>query len=410
MNTPKEKDDKYEKVVLTLNQTICDNLNALLKARNLSQRSFCKQLATKKTSITRAHFSKILKEPKYISAAFLLSCCDFFGITLQNLASTKFDANEYVYNDTNEHKDYLDIVALLQKYKDTQNTIEAKSHIQETTTNDTMNQSTNSLLPFNDTNLVTDPKHTLFTGYLQDYYCYYYPTHSSENKKEEHILKGVLSLNAAGNYCKATLKINTNTVDNNGNINYKTYTGYAAISPTVNSLNCIMYSAPLCEFCFLMFRFFKLNFGKQDCRIAEVLSSSSAGEERRPTVLRMLLSKDPIKDDDLKTISSAFSLNYSTIAISKEKLQNIAHTSDIYKKIVESLIDSNVPHPMCFFKEDDVFNLALKYLKNKEATLEFIMELRSNSYAYRYNKVSTKADDAVRKILLSKGYYKKSST
>ena len=35
------------------------------------------------------------------------------------------------------------------------------------------------------------------------------------------------------------------------------------------------------------------------------------------------------------------------------------------------------------------------------------MQLRSNSYAYRYNKVSMKADDAVRKILLSKGYYKK---
>lgn len=168
-----------------------------------------------------------------------------------------------------------------------------------------------------------------------------------------------------------------------------------------------MYSDSLCEFCFLMFRFFKLNFGKQDCRIAEVLSSSSAAEERRPTVLRMLLSKEPIDDKDLKVISPAFSLNYSTIAISKEKLQEIGDTSNIYRKIVDSLINSNTSVPMYFCKEDEVFNLALKYLKNKEAVLEFIMQLRSNSYAYRYNKVSMKADDAVRKILLSKGYYKK---
>ena len=135
----------------------------------------------------------------------------------------------------------------------------------------------------------------------------------------------------------------------------------------------------------------------------------TAAEERRPTVLRMLLSKEPIDDKDLKVISPAFSLNYSTIAISKEKLQEIGDTSNIYRKIVDSLINSNTSVPMYFCKEDEVFNLALKYLKNKEAVLEFIMQLRSNSYAYRYNKVSMKADDAVRKILLSKGYYKKNS-
>ena len=62
---------------------------------------------------------------------------------------------------------------------------------------------------------------------------------------------------------------------------------------------------------------------------------------------------------------------------------------------------------MFLCKEDDIFNLALKHLKNKESALEFIMQLRCNSYAFKYNKVSIKADAAVRKILLSKGYYKK---
>lgn len=82
MDTSKEKDEKYEKVVLALNRTICDNLLALLEARDLSKRSFCKQLAEEKTSVTRTYFSKMLKNPQHISAAFLLSCCDFFGISL----------------------------------------------------------------------------------------------------------------------------------------------------------------------------------------------------------------------------------------------------------------------------------------------------------------------------------------
>lgn len=58
MDTSKEKDEKYEKVVLALNRTICDNLLALLEARDLSKRSFCKQLAEEKTSVTRTYFSK----------------------------------------------------------------------------------------------------------------------------------------------------------------------------------------------------------------------------------------------------------------------------------------------------------------------------------------------------------------
>lgn len=397
----KEKDTKYEEVVFAVNKTICENLKSLLEARHLSQRQFCKQLAEQRTSITRSYFSKILADPKYISAAFLLSCCDFFGISLKNLVSTDFDASEYIYNNTEDHKDYLNIKALLQK----------NDLLQPNPTSDMnyMDVPANFPPPFNSTNLVSDPSHTLFTGYLQDYYCYYYPTHSSENKEEEIILKGILRLEAESNYCKSTLKIDTNTVDDDGNINYKSYIGYATISPTVNSLNCIMYSDSLCEYCFLMFRFFKLNFGKQDCRIAEVLSSSSAAEDRRPTVLRMLLSREPIKDNDLKIVAPAFSLNYSTIAISKENLEKIGDTSDVYREIVGSLMDNNTSTSMYFCKEDSVFNIALKYLKQKESVQEFIMLLRADSYAYRYNKVSTKADEAVRRILLSKGYYKKNS-
>ena len=334
----------------------------------------------------------------------MLSCCDFFGVSLQNLASPDFNANEYTFNDTPEHHDYLDIAALMKEtqklHKESQTSILSKPEIKT---------HTNFLLPFNNSNLITDPDHTLFSGYIQDYYCYYYPTHSSENRNSENILKGILRLEKDNNYCKATLKINTNTVDDNGNTNYKKYIGYAAISPTVNSLNCIMYSDSLCEFCFLMFRYFKLNFGKQDCRIAEVLSSSSADESRRPTVLRMLLSKEEITDVDLKIISPSFLLNYSTIAINEESLDKVAKLSEDYNKIINELVNSTQSQPIYFCKEDNIFTIAQHYLEKKEDILEFLMQLRSLSYSYRYNKVSGKADEAVRKILLSKGYYKKNS-
>ena len=171
-------------------------------------------------------------------------------------------------------------------------------------------------------------------------------------------------------------------------------------------MNCIMYSEDICEFCFIMFRFFKINYGKQNCRIAEALSSSSSNEDRRPTVLRMLLSQEPLADQDLKAVAPSLFLNYSTIAISEEKLKEIGEFSEDYNNIINEITGSSNSYKMHFLKETSVFNMAEKYIKKKEDIYSFLMLLRSESYAYRYNKVSKKADDIMRKILLSKGYYK----
>ncbi|MGN1317514.1 MAG: hypothetical protein ACI4VF_00760 [Lachnospirales bacterium] len=216
----------------------------------------------------------------------------------------------------------------------------------------------------------------------------------------------MLSLKPVGCYCKSTLKINTNTINDTGSINYKEYTGYAVIATPVNSLNCIMYSKLIGEYCFIMFRHFKLNFGKQDCRIAEVLSSSSAAEDRRPTVLRMLLSREELSDDDLKIIAPSLTLNYSTIITSESSLIKLSQEHIEYRKILDELIEEKKSENMFVYKESDIYNIAMKYLKDKVKTFEFIMQLRDVSLAYRYNKVGSKTDSIVRNILLSRGHYK----
>lgn len=398
-----EVDKKYKEVVDSVNTTVSRNLEKLLEARGLSQRQFCQKMAEEKISVTRSYFNKILREPKYISAAFLLSCCDFFGITFQNLVSEDFDASEYIRNDTREHKDYLNIQAILKNCRDKEKDASEERQEKEKFENE---QAILQWKKLENGNLITDPSNTMFKGYLQNYYCYFYPTDSAQNKDDGKMVKGILQLKAEKNYCKATLKIDTNIVDESGNTNYKLYEGVASISPAVSSVNCIMYSEDICEFCFIMFRFFKINYGKQNCRIAEALSSSSSNEDRRPTVLRMLLSQEPLADQDLKAIAPSLFLNYSTIAISEEKLKEIGKVSEGYNNIINEITGSSNSYKMHFLKETAVFNMAEKYIKKKEDIYSFLMLLRSESYAYRYNKVSKKADDIMRKILLSKGYYK----
>lgn len=398
-----EVDKKYKEVVDSVNTTVSKNLEKLLEARGLSQRQFCQKMAEEKISVTRSYFNKILKEPKYISAAFLLSCCDFFGITLQNLVSEDFNASEYIRNDTREHQDYLNIQAILKNCRDKAKDVSEERQEEEEFENE---QAILQWKKFENGNLITDPSNTMFKGYLQNYYCYFYPTDSAQNKDDGKMVQGILQLKAEKNYCKATLKIDTNIVDEFGNTNYKLYEGVASISPAVSSVNCIMYSEDICEFCFIMFRFFKINYGKQNCRIAEALSSSSSNEDRRPTVLRMLLSQEPLAEQDLKAVAPSLFLNYSTIAISEEKLKEIGKVSEDYNNIINEITGSSNSCKMHFLKETMVFNMAEKYIKKKEDIYSFLMLLRSESYAYRYNKVSKKADDIMRKILLSRGYYK----
>lgn len=55
----------------------------------------------------------------------------------------------------------------------------------------------------------------------------------------------------------------------------------------------------------------------------------------------MFLSKEPVKDSDLKVISPALFLNYSTIAIDKENLCKIGGTSEEYEKIIAELLAAN---------------------------------------------------------------------
>ncbi|MGN1317513.1 MAG: hypothetical protein ACI4VF_00755, partial [Lachnospirales bacterium] len=103
------------------------------------------------------------------------ACCDFFNINIEDLISDEFNAEEYVNNPNIKHNDYLNIDKKIQQYEFYKNEQVNKNSILE-------NQDISIFAEGE--NFITDPKHLLFNGYLQDYFCYYYPTNSSENKED----------------------------------------------------------------------------------------------------------------------------------------------------------------------------------------------------------------------------------
>lgn len=398
-----EAESRYEQIEKEVNKTVRRNLEALMKVRGLSQRSLANVMAQNPASVSRTLISKIINGKAKIPLAYVVCICSFFGVTFENLVSKEFNANQYIRNDSDEHKEYCYIKSEISKL----NAATALEKDMEVKACENVTDIyRDAFLPFSDKKVITDPTDIMFEGYLQKYYCYFYPTGSSVNKEDIQIVKGTLTLEAEKQYCKSTLVIRTGVRNKQGEESLKCYYGYAAYSPTVNSIHCVMFSEKICEFCFVMFRAFKINCQTLDCRIAEMLTSSSATEDRRPTVLRMLISREKIKDEDLKMASSSLLLNYSTITVSEEAMKRLAGYSNEYHKIIDQM-QGEAAEPLLVYKERTIMDLAHKCLENEEKETEFLMQLRHTAHAYRNNKVSKKADTALRDFLISRGYYKK---
>lgn len=388
---------KLDQVTYGLNKIISENLNAVLAKRGISKYQFIEYIEKEKGfSISRPYLSRCLNNPDEhnIPTAFLLACCDYLNISFTDIISDKFDVNKNI--DSDSIRPQLINTPLLEKKYEERFENGNKDFLNVSMGND----------PANDPLFVKDPTSPLFKGYCQKYYCYYFPTVSAENKTDNALLRGTFTIHKKTKNCTATLAIDTKTLDNSGNTNLKIYEGEVILSTSVQCIHCILKSNEIGEYCFIIFRHSHLNYDSLNCRIAEVLSTSSTLDKRYPTVHRMFFSNEKINDEDLQLIEPHLQLNYSQITITEKGMLSLENISDDYKAIVDELLDQTDPDLIYRYQEDDVLKVARKYLSPDEQLL-FIAKLRENSFAYRYNKVSPKLDTIIWETLHEQGYYKK---
>lgn len=388
--------EELSKINVELNERIIKNIEMLLKANGITYYQLQKKMKEKETyTISPSFLNKVLNHPKDYSMPlpYLMQCCDFFGVTLDDMVSSSITLENYSPKPNAGVHKLINTVNLLKDYDKRQlnnETLPSQEKSEES--------SQNSLF-------IENPNNSLFSSFLQQYFCYFYPTVSSENKTIDSILSGTLTLERDMDKCKVTLKVDTKIEKNNKKV-YKIYEGTAVISSAVNNIHCTLKSEEIGEFCYIIFRHFHLNFTLQDCHIAAVLTTSSAGSnrDRYPTLLRMFLSREEISQDDLKLLAPHLWLNYSQITISEKGLLALKNISDEYDKIVNDLFNKAESDLMYLFKEKDVISLSKNYLVGEEV-VRFITELRLQSYAYHYNKVSDTVEKTVRNLLISLGYY-----
>lgn len=261
----------------------------------------------------RSTFQKIITgHHKSISIGFLKLCSQAFEVSIDELVSEDFNPN----NSNMGYRIKLDTCTTVVDKQDYEIPLRPVNEI-----------------------FVENPSSLILKNYIQEYFCYYYSTVSSENKVDSPknaIISGKLKVEADGEKCKAILEIDTKENNDNGERIIKRYEGNIIVCPSIQSVHCIMY-LPEGEFCFLIFRYSHLNNNKQLCRIAEVLSTSSAVDKRYPIVHRMLLSKEEILPKHLDVIAPYLCLNYSDITISMVELSAVEALSDNYAKIIKEV-------------------------------------------------------------------------
>lgn len=360
--SPSDMNAKYENAIRV-------KLDALMRANHYSQIQFNDLLKERGLDLGQGNLSSILKGRRRIPLSLIVHICDIFKLSLAELVDENFGGAKQVsgvYSDD-----------LMQ------------------------------LTPYLGDNFVIDPHDPHFSGYLQTYHVYLFPSQGDDLR----VRTGKLHLRANNHVCEAVLEINTNKT-RLGQPYIKRYEGRCFISTTMRSVFILLADREKGEFSVLNFRYHSLSTYPLDCRIACALLNAT-GVEHPPTMQRMFLSRTEIAAEHIPLLQTHLYLNNSITPIRKEQLESLAD-ADGYRRVIDELFRTNQPQCVYYLDEDDVLSAArrclgadghpLRHPEDPQVT-RFLADLRTISEHSRFNKASRQADHLSRRLLRSLGYF-----
>lgn len=322
--------------------------------------------------------------PTMVIAAF----CKHYSISLEDLL----------------HYEELTQAELAEQTKETPETQQIKEVLETEQAKESDPEPLNLYIPGGE-GLVSSSHRKCFCGYWGEYFTYFMPTQSSETG----FLKGTLTFKDENGMARAFYQLDTKQKNADGTPIYKKYEGSLVHSETMNCFYCILGSADVKELCFIMFRHFYLHHTHLECRLAEVLTAAAGGEDRYPTIHRMLISSQQIADQHVEQLLPMLCLTSSKILVSERELKELEQNEN-YKDIIQRILSNPELKPVPYYEiREDTIRTTVRDIhggKLDEAA-RLCLAMRSKALAYRYNKVSKKADESVRELLRQWGYYNK---
>lgn len=336
----------------TINKRIIDKIIHLMHTKHISQQKLAEE-----SGISQSTISKLLK------------------------GDTHFSLNQLICISHSLGENMFDTI-----------TSDDLGHIEKTRSD--------TLLELTETdNIILNTDRPAFRGYLNNspYHAYFFSTVSGVRD----ILTGELSFTETpSKRCKVDFKLYTGKQDLLNRDIIKHYTGCMLISIPLSTCYCILKNEEIGELSFISFHHMFLLYESMRCRSCSVLTTSS-GEQRRPTLNRMIISDIPFDLDDKNDKTFLFGqlkLNNKKILIDNKDLENILtqppyntiDSSSVYDAITNSSIES--------IDENTILGLDIE----TDLKIALINSLRSASLADVKNKISTNTDEFLYSYLQSK--------
>ena len=330
---------------------IGDNLQYCIEKRAMSQGELIKKIKEKRGyDISQPYLSRIIKgDLGHIPAVALVSICE----------ALEADIQKVFWENLNEEK------LLDGKHKEKESKI------------------------------IFVAKESEFEKYLGKYYCYFYPTISSETMEE--VLYGTLEfkLDKHARECLASFTLYAN--EENGNPVKKEYVGRLLLSNSYNCCYCYLVNELFGEVSFLMFEGFSSNTKSLSCRMAAVLTPS-AGGTRDATCHRMFLSKKKLSELGLSVVAPHLKINTAEIYITEERLKEFFSEMNVPEKFQKTIICLTEPEQFYVLREEHFWGFGNRNMEGYNKNL-FITKLREKSNAPNYHKIGKKVDDMLYKYM-----------
>ncbi|MGN1369311.1 MAG: helix-turn-helix domain-containing protein [Aristaeellaceae bacterium] len=236
--------------------------------------------------------------------------------------------------------------------------------------------------------------------YLNSYHTYFFQTKSSD----EGLLSGKLDFLPSDDKsrCIARFSFATGKQDIQNRPIKKEYEGELVISRNMSAAYCVLISEEIGEISYILFNYMPILYEELRCRVALVLTSS-AGASRIPTVHRMIISREEISPEDLDMLKGQLYLNESEILISESGLERFLSDERLDPEFINYFCKPGQEakflglSPVPYYQFDEAI-IRSAFLDSKVKT-DAINLIRQYSASPKYNKIGSKCDELVYKVL-----------
>ncbi len=344
------------------------NLGSVIHELNISQNYLKNIMEQRGYHVNQGNLSKYLSGKTAGPLGLLLELADIVQVSLDRLVADDFDGKSEAALIRNRAANSAKAVSVLQ-------------------------------IPLHGEAFLTNPGAPEFRGYLQTYYVYMFSPVTAERK----VISGRMTLSAEGSICKAELTFDDSS---SGDASTSRYVGQAVISKTLSMAYVFLSNTITGEIHVLSFRHFHFRPRRHkqllNSRIA-VLLTNGIGEYNSPSVFRMILSRHQILPEHLPLVAPHLNLNGSEITVSNHALTQLSMVSDQYKIVAEHM--SMFSAVMTYYWSEDLVRSIAKTTLSEDQVPMFISKVREISNKFTHNKASRQADQILRDLLLSLGYY-----